>query len=478
MKKTTWVIIILLLILLGGFYRVYALDNDSYWIDESYTVLASKNIGEYGVPMFDSGINYNRSLLQSYSLFIIGIIFGFGHIAMRILSALAGTALIYFVFLLVKKHHDEITGLITAGLVTFSYFMIAWSRQSRMYIFVALFAVLAVHFYFSYLKGNKGKDLLWMLLFIFLGYTFNPVIAVVFIGIILHYIILRREKSVVDLKKLYYNHKTVFVIVSLILIIGIVYFLIGAVSSMTFEKSYLDAYQSFLLSTQYYILFFAVIGLFGIKKNLEKNSFYFLVIVVAFLSASLIVKDLNYRYLFIVLPFLYILASQGIMYLIGIYKNKFYKIGMMLVIIAIFIISGYIFLPQQTYHLELGTPQPPFEDAYKFVKNMNSDNYTLIVTQPAISELYFKKADYWLAISYEDRLSNMAYNKTTGVESYTGIQTIDSAEKLLEIDNALIIIDDMGLDRLNSETRELVMNYTLLASFGDKYWDSVYVYKD
>jgi 4-amino-4-deoxy-L-arabinose transferase-like glycosyltransferase len=473
MKKSYWIIIVLILI--GGFYRLYDLGHDSYWIDESYTVLSAKNIGTYGVPQFDSGVHYNRALLQEYSLFVIGLIFGYGHVAMRILSALAGTLLIFIVFMFVRRYHDEITALIAAGLITFSYFMIAWSRQARMYIFVALFAVLAVYYYFAFLEKKRGRDLLFMLLFLIIGYTFNPIIAVVLLGIVIHYFIVRGKKAVIDLKKLYLSNKIVFTFVSLILIAAFVYFIVGFLLSLTFEKNYLNAYQYFLLSSQYYILFFAVIGLFSVKKMFNRNLFYLLTIFIAFISASFVISDLNFRYLFIAMPFLLVLASEGIVYLFGIYESRLYKIGVIIVIAAVFIVSGYAFLPQNSYALERGTPQPPFEDAYNFVKNIEG-NYTLIVTQPAIAELYFKKADYWLAIPYENKGLEYLYNSTTGIEVYSGVQTIDSDDKLLLFNNSIIVIDDMGLDRLNSSTRDIVMNYTLLARYGTNYWNVAYIY--
>lgn len=475
MKVSYWIIIVLILI--GGFYRFYDLGHDSYWIDESYTVLAAKNIGTYGYPAFDSGVSYISALPQEYLLFIIGSVFGYSEIPMRLLSVIAGMVLIWAVFLLARKFHDEITALIASGLVTFSYFVIAWSRQARMYIFIALFAVLAVYYYFKFLEKPNWKDFGLLFLFLFLGYVTHPSILIVLAAMLVHYVSVKKKTLFSDLKNLYSKNKKMFMLILLIVVIVAISFIIRTLSGLELIRNYSAAYENFLLSSQYTILFFAVIGLFGFKNKLIKNSLYFIVLLLAYILASFFVPYLNYRYLFVALPFLFILCSEGIMYIISLYKSISYKVAASFVIIVIFVVSGFFVLPQSHYALEVGTPQPPFRDAYAYVNALEYS--TLIVTQPAIAELYVGKADYWLAISYENRVETIMYlyNSTTGVERYSGIQTIDSLDKLRSISDFVLVIDDMGLQRLSTDMRDFVLNLTLVETFGYTYWNTVHVYR-
>ena len=74
MKKTeiTFLIIILLFAL---FLRVYALGQPGMWVDETISGIASREILEKGVPVFDSGASYIRAYvfhyLQSFFMFSI-----------------------------------------------------------------------------------------------------------------------------------------------------------------------------------------------------------------------------------------------------------------------------------------------------------------------------------------------------------------------------------------------------------------------
>ena len=124
------------------------------------------------------------------------------------------------------------------------------------------------------------------------------------------------------------------------------------------------------------------------------------------------------------MPVITILASQAMIYFYELYKNKIYKIFIVVSLVCLLLFSQVLFLPKNSYALEVETPQPPFEDAYTYVKENIVEGDILIVTQPAISALYFKKADYWLAIGYEGRGINDLYNKNNLGERYTNITSI------------------------------------------------------
>ena len=90
-------VLLAVLVVWGFALRVYDLSYHSYWMDESYSVLSTKNIDRYGMPMFDSGTRYLRHLPYSIVLFVFGR-FGYDEGIMRFPSVIFGTLLIAAVF--------------------------------------------------------------------------------------------------------------------------------------------------------------------------------------------------------------------------------------------------------------------------------------------------------------------------------------------------------------------------------------------
>ncbi len=475
-----WQLVLLgLLILLGLFYRGYALDTDSYWIDESYSVLAAKQIQEKGVPYFDSGESYWRSWPHTYALAGIGALFGYGHVAMRILSVLAGTALILVLYLIGKRLYDEKTALLTAALVTFSSLQIAWSRQARMYILLELAFFLAVYFYVRFLEGKQLKDLLWLLAFLVLTFALHKVGFILAIAIGLHFLLLQREeiwkhtqKAIARLKR----NTLITILLGITLCLGMLFYWIATDSLVA---NYAAQYRYYLLGAHTLIAFFAVVGLFAEKKRFSSNALFLISFLGLFLGASFFVSTLNYRYLLIALPMLAFLAAQGIIYLTTVFKPRWYRYAAAALLILALVASGFLFLPQQSYTLEQGTPQPPFEAAHTLA--LQPDDI-LIVAHTAVAELYLRKPDYWLAISYTGHSLEREhrYDFETDQEFYTGVPgVLDAAHlaALVEAYHGYVIVDDFALARLDPARKAVIENQTLVAEHGTEYWSRAFVYR-
>ncbi|MCF7866294.1 glycosyltransferase family 39 protein [Candidatus Woesearchaeota archaeon] len=472
-KKT---IILIVLLLLSLFIRGYSLGNDSFWIDESYKVLAAKNIDSYGIPMFDSGVKYMRAFPQSYALYLIGSNFGFNEIAMRILSVVIGAILIYVMFLLGKNLINENVGLFTAFLGTFSYFLIAWSRQARMYIFVLLFFYLTLLFYFKFYDESKLKELLISLICIFIGGLFHPVVFCLVVLLPLHYLLFNlwdfQSKAEFLFKKIKV-HKGLFLLIIGILSI-LIFYALNALNSFNSVNYYFD-YWKFIFSTYIFILPFIIAGIFYYKKSFSKNILFLAIIIVVFVVFSFYIDLQNFRYLIVLLPLILLLTGQGIYYLFELIKDKYLKIFYLLIILFLLFNSSFVFIPQKSYALEHGTPQPPFREAYSFVSEEYS-NMTLIVAEPAVSELYFKKGDFWIAVGYDNKgIYSYGFNTKSGKETYTNITAIVNVSMMPS--SGIIVIDDFGLDRTTGPLKEFVLDQDLVKSFGDRFWNTVYIYE-
>ena len=135
MRWNYYWIILLLLISSLFLIRIYDLPEQSIWIDESYTIEAAKNIGEYGHPVLGSGRDYHRELPNSYILFLSGFVFGFNEFGMRLPAVIFSLATLVIIFLYCRRlfEGDVVKALIPVVLIGFSTIHIAWARQARMY---------------------------------------------------------------------------------------------------------------------------------------------------------------------------------------------------------------------------------------------------------------------------------------------------------------------------------------------------------
>ena len=99
-KQNNLYIILLLFILLFSLYlRLFALGDAPFWVDESISSIASKNILEKGLPIFDSGVFYGRSLVFHHSQSISMLIFGINDFSARLPSVIFGILTIILAFL-------------------------------------------------------------------------------------------------------------------------------------------------------------------------------------------------------------------------------------------------------------------------------------------------------------------------------------------------------------------------------------------
>ena len=476
MRHVWWLLVLLLV--LGGAYRIAWLGDGAYWIDESYTVLAAKNIGSYGIPAFDSGASYFRAWPQSYALFAIGSVFGYGHIAMRILSVIAGTAFIGLVFIFLRKRYGDTIALLTAALVAFSHYQIAWSRQARMYIFVEVLVFLSLYLYLEFLEKHTWRSALWLLVAILATIIFHTVGILLVLVMIVHYAItLLPQKGVLGLKRVVQDLNAYALAAGLIIATLIAYYAFHSLRVVTLSD-YSEQYVRFFFQAEYFLIFMAVVGLFCYKRYWKENLLYALTFGLVFAVAAHFIFALNFRYTFIVMPIVYLFASQAIVYLYDRYRSAWYRAVIVIATLAIVMVSGFVSLPAETYTLEPGTPQPPFAEAYAAVDG----SQTLIVSQPAIAELYLRKPDYWLVYSYSSAPveTEGVYNISTRKEVYTNTTGVMTGMELWEAltPGAYVVVDDMAMQRIDVERRTIIQNLTLIGTYGTEYWSTVYVYKN
>ncbi len=163
-KVESWVRISLLLILvLAAFLRFYRLDAQSLWADEGNSVSLSGR----SLPLITAGAAHDiHPPLYYYMLHFWMRLFGSSEFAVRALSALLGTVLVYLTYLLGRHLSNHCTcpvrqvqglGLVAAFLSAISPFQVYYSQEARMYILLAALSALSVYSFIKFLEAEASK---------------------------------------------------------------------------------------------------------------------------------------------------------------------------------------------------------------------------------------------------------------------------------------------------------------------------------
>ncbi len=151
LHKHRWKVIGILM-LVAFFFRIYRIGFLSLWVDEYIHALPAKQYAATGI--FEVADNNGILLTMINCLFVK--LFGLSEFVLRLPLALSGTLLVPVAYFFGKKLFSLQVGLITAMLVTFSPYLIFWSRVDRMYEFVSLFYLITLILFWR-LYENKEQ---------------------------------------------------------------------------------------------------------------------------------------------------------------------------------------------------------------------------------------------------------------------------------------------------------------------------------
>ncbi len=159
----------LLILVLAAFLRFYRLDAQSLWADEGNSVSLSGR----SLPYITAGAAHDiHPPLYYYLLHFWMRVFGNSEFAVRALSALLGTALVYLTYLLGRHlsrppsvppnpggeaSYNHWLGLVAAFLSAISPFQIYYSQETRMYILLAALSALSVYSFLRFLEAEASK---------------------------------------------------------------------------------------------------------------------------------------------------------------------------------------------------------------------------------------------------------------------------------------------------------------------------------
>jgi len=474
-EKKIVIALLLFAIFWGLFLRFYHLGQQSYWIDEGFSLNAVSAVLEKGFPILDSGFYYLRSILNTYIIAGFIKLFGLTPFVARFSTALFGTLFITLIYFFVNKiTANKKLAIITTLFTALSYWEIAWGRQARMYIqFQFFFFAALLAFWLCLEKFSKWRITATALLT--LGAILSHEFGFLLLGIYLIAYIIFFYAPVTPNQKMRKNQKTKF-----LQFIDNFFWVIFSCLAIFVPLAGMKAYQLFLarffiedynaqndLIAGNFLLFFyrlftwlillALVGIvWYVIKN--KNIFPYIYIFLSFtLPLFLIIVStdlLHLRYLVFLYPFMYLFVAMFLVLLSDWLSEKtiFKKLPNILILsvftLIILISHGqFIFMPRTDYPLEFGSPQADFTKAYAAIKKLGWNDTTQIISPyPAMDKLYLGRSTYWYPLSLSGKPEEI-----TNIQNsiYTGAPRLDDLSTLDKQKTTYFILDRMAMNRVD-----------------------------
>ena len=383
-KKNTRNIIILLviIILIGGFLRFYHIEKRALWHDE----VVSLNFASKNFKSMIASVAQDRHAPLYYLIHFVWIqIFGNGELQLRFPSAVFGILSILIIFYIGKELFNYKIGLISSFLLSINLTHLIFSQEARMYSLLLFTSLLSNYFFIRLLKEETPKNItLFILSTSLMLYSHNLAFFIlIFQGI---YLLLIKKNKLFKTKIFVSQLVSVLIFIPWVAILLTTENLSGSIISsgfsycsildkfysfsaggllikarifeMSFNKSLLDFFfnHSFLdlfyLGKAEFFLFIIYLTLFisgivyTLKKFNQKKQINVLSLILLWLLLPLISKfiflvgptqDCDIRFVLISLPPFLLLIANGINNL----KKRIFKIGVIILIIALFLVAFY-----------------------------------------------------------------------------------------------------------------------------------------
>ncbi len=134
------------LVLLGAAIRFSTLDLQSLWYDEAFTPVHTLR-PSLGATLHELAAHENTPPLWYVSVWLWTRAFGTGAVALRFLSALAGSLLVAVGWAIGRELGSRRTGALLAAIVALNPFFVWYSQEARAYELYALFVGLSLLFF-------------------------------------------------------------------------------------------------------------------------------------------------------------------------------------------------------------------------------------------------------------------------------------------------------------------------------------------
>ncbi len=324
-KKANWEVIILCLILVFAFFlRVYQLGVPSLWVDEATSGMAAKMILEKGIPVFDSGLLYDRAFVFHY-LTAFFLLFGQTDFLVRFASVIFGLLTVLLAYF-IGREYSKSGGIISALFMSAFYLEVFFSRQARFYQLFQLMFFLSIYLLY---KSKKNPNYIYLALISFFITLDTQVEGLVLAPFFIWHILAYSKKW----------KKYLAIIPGALLLFGAASVL--GVSALSVKSSIIYA-QDYLNYTgdMIYILVLSVMGL--IWAYARKKKLTLMIVLPSLLCLvgifSLQTFALRYSYFFVFPLILYSSLLVSFLY------EKYGKI-MLAVVLILLIVPSNLFFP-------------------------------------------------------------------------------------------------------------------------------------
>jgi len=463
--------IIFLLVIAGLFMRIYGLQYQSLWIDESYSVTAALGMIENGIPQMPSGELYTRSILNTGVIALSMLIFGINEFGARLPSVFFGILTIVIIYLLCRDLFGERVALITAFITTFSVVEIAWSRQARMYQQLQFFYLLSLLLFYKYINTKELKfglltisSIICTVLTHALGLSLLIILPAYYM---LSNIINVKNLSNLNLKQELLKKRTLIVFSIVLTGFALSEIFFNAFSQvvnvrMDYSKNYI-----WYLKTFFPIVFYLSIPgiIIAFKDKWKQTLLPLLAFFIPLYFISFHEKLLGYRYVFFILPFMFLFFSKAIDHISKIFtKNKALQYLIIVIIVCLLFSTSLNIVPRKTYYLEPMAPQPNFDSVYLYLQEHRKQDDILISSYPEIALWFNQTPDYWIAFAIAGFSPSNWMDETKTLYKGTGTPAIKNIADLEEVyensQRGWIILDSLSGSRIPKEYWDFIKNET------------------
>ena len=155
-----WLVALFLLLLLALGLRLYALDAESLWADEAFTVHHAQ---EQDYNKFMTLISTTEAAPPGHYLFLHYWLWWFGNseFSVRFPSVLFGVAAVAVLFLIVRQLGNEKMALLASLFMATSMLQVLFSQEARLYSLFTLLVLLAVYCLLNSILQEKKWLYFW-----------------------------------------------------------------------------------------------------------------------------------------------------------------------------------------------------------------------------------------------------------------------------------------------------------------------------
>jgi 4-amino-4-deoxy-L-arabinose transferase-like glycosyltransferase len=364
-KRNIWILIILILAIIIRIYFFVQVQGQAVWWDESDYLIKAKYYAT-GLARYEE-FSPRKPLLMS--VFFAGLyLVGANEFVLRLTILLMSIFGVYLTYLVGKKLFNKKVGLIAAALLAIWWPHLFYTYRLLLDVPIILFAMGSIYFFHDWYEKQTLKPLIICGIITAVGVMHHYFIAFLPVAYLFFLILTKRE--IFKTKKFWIAVVIGLVALSPFLIWMWIQFgnplhsFLSYFKTSPFMKGFCDdpypcGWSGYLTNTPglfgWQIFSFFIFGLamilmniflsfdFIIKGKDKKNHWNFfslIIILLLFSFLATIQKNFEDRYLFMIIPLMFMITAQGALFVFKKLK-KYSKIIIVIAILSLFIWGAY-----------------------------------------------------------------------------------------------------------------------------------------